>query len=193
MPWRKVGAWAIVGFALLAACTSRPTVAPKESLPSTRSSPATTPSASTTSRTVYQLRAGGTATVDAHGHVVVRDRAGHVLSDSDCASFDSYSKAVALLDQFQLAVARGDKDGVANLVRYPLRYNTAEGSRLVRSRQDLLRRYPELFPRAVRRQIAAPDPHGLFCNSQGFMIGDGVVWGDNTGGAIFRVVTLNVS
>lgn len=141
---------------------------------------------------VFHLASGGTATVSQKGRVVVRDAAGKTVSVSSCGPTYSYSRAIGVLTSFQQAVTDNDANRVAALLLYPLRYDAHGRTTMVRSRHDLVAEYRSLFSAHARRVITKPDPHALFCNDQGFMVGDGAVWGNRTTNGHYGVVTLNL-
>jgi hypothetical protein len=137
------------------------------------------------------LNDGSGVTVEADDHVVVVDSEGRVESESWCGSNgSSYTKAVGFLTALQRSLRRGDRGAVAELVLYPLRWN---GSRHVSidDRATLLDRYAEIFTPAVLERIASVDARGLFCNSYGFMIGNGLVWGSVGNDGRYGLTTLN--
>ena len=88
---------------------------------------------------------------------------------------------------FCRAVAKGDREEIARLARYPLAFSL--GSRRVKaaSKEDFLSNYDRIFTPKFVANIRKAVPHNMFARDQGIMLGDGTVWFDEKG----RVFALN--
>jgi hypothetical protein len=70
----------------------------------------------------------------------------------------------------------GDKNQLASMVRYPM-HATVDGKRIqIRTRQQFLQKYSQLFNPAVICAIKSARDSDVWGNYQGFMIGAGVIW-----------------
>lgn len=95
------------------------------------------------------------------------------------------------------ALEAQDATALALLVRFPLRVNHADGSRISLDNAAALQsRFAQVFGPAVRAAVTRQKPETLFCKADGgVMYGDGEVWVDrvDTGrGEQFRVTSVNV-
>jgi hypothetical protein len=137
---------------------------------------------------------GGQVTIDADRgteHLIVTDAAGEVLSESWCDSESgSYDELALLFRRFREAVGTGDVAAVAKLVRFPLRVNR-DTERKISNSTELVRRYGNLFTRAVVDAIRKAEPDAVFCRSGSAMFGDGVAWAHSAAGRV-AIDVLNV-
>ncbi len=86
--------------------------------------------------------------------------------------------AIAFFQKLKAAVSAGDKTTVASMVSYPIRI-AHNGKRFeIRTRQQFLQRYSQLFNAAVVCAIESAKPSDVWGNYQGFMIGNGAIWWD---------------
>ncbi|HEY1965094.1 MAG TPA: hypothetical protein VGG59_09195, partial [Acidobacteriaceae bacterium] len=107
---------------------------------------------------------------------------GKAASDGNCTHPDPASRpdcsgAIAFLAKFQDALKRHDRDAVASLVNYPLLV-TAGGKTHIRSRAQFLANYQRVFTAPVRAAILKANADDVWGNSNGFMVGGGVIWFD---------------
>lgn len=85
-------------------------------------------------------------------------------------SFDQY---FVLLNK---AMRSNDKSAVSNMVHYPLIVLQKGKKTLVKSSDDLIKRFDTIFSRKVVSAIDKQSKDKLFCNARGAMYGDGEVW-----------------
>lgn len=76
----------------------------------------------------------------------------------------------------QIAILTGDRSRVATLVDYPLEVRIGDERVTVRTADELVARYEDLFTPEVEAAIERQTYGSLFANDQGVMIGDGQVW-----------------
>lgn len=96
------------------------------------------------------------------------------------------------LESLQEAVARDDRQAVAELLSCPCK--VWDGRRNVRLRRasDVLSRYDAVFSPELKKTIAAARLEDLFSNWQGVMLGDGRVWFSATApNGPLRLTTIN--
>jgi hypothetical protein len=104
----------------------------------------------------------------------------------------SYQASVTFMAELQRQVKAGDKKALAELANYPLRVNGKKGIPLiVKDRAAFLKEYDRVYSPSVIAAILKEDPRNLFANSQGVMLGSGIVWADN-GGNHLGVTAINV-
>jgi hypothetical protein len=178
----------------LGACGSEPeTVAhvPAGSAPTPSPTLPATSSPSAVATGPFRLRDGSTARVE--GDEVVFTTGQGQETDREPCGYNGidYRRAVALMREFQSAITRDDAQGAAALVLYPLSWSDANHKRLLRTRADFIDSFGALFPPAERSAIARPDALALSCSDQGFMIGDGVVWGGVGARGRYGIITVN--
>lgn len=81
------------------------------------------------------------------------------------------------LMQLREAIRTKQRHKVADLVRYPLRVNSAiRGKRQYRNRAELLAAYDKVFNQPLRLAILQQDPNAIFRNYRGASIADGALW-----------------
>ncbi len=100
-------------------------------------------------------------------------------------------KARAFLVRLQAAVGEGDKEKVGSMISYPLTL-VRGGHRLrIKTTEQFVTGYDQIFDEHVRRAIAHQSAKCLFANYQGVMIGNGEVWfGEQPNGAM-EIITVN--
>lgn len=126
---------------------------------------------------------------------------GPVVPPCKGSTVDTYDATVAassraFVVELQKLVRAGDKREIATLVGYPIRANKPVDGRLshtmIRNKAQFVAAYDSLFNKHVKEAILNPDAvQCLFANDQGFMIGDGQVWFEQTASKSFRISTLN--
>jgi hypothetical protein len=114
-----------------------------------------------------------------------------ILGARDRAEFLRFDSAL------NAALEKQDAAALALLVRFPLRVNQADGSRVSLDNAAALQsHFAQAFGPAVRAAVARQKPESLFCKADGgVMYGDGEVWADRVDvgrGQQFRVTTVNV-
>ena len=88
----------------------------------------------------------------------------------DCPS------AIAFFQKLQVAVKAGNQAQLASMVNFPWRISQ-HGQRVnIRSRQQFLQAYPQVFTPAVVCAVEAAKASDVWGNYQGFMVGQGVIW-----------------
>jgi len=84
---------------------------------------------------------------------------------------------------FYFAVLKGDRQGAAKFVGYPLIYNDQGSRKSARNQAEFLLAYDRIFTDKFVAKIAEGIPHHMFAKSTGIMLGNGEVWFDNQGKA----------
>lgn len=114
-----------------------------------------------------------------------------ILGAKDKAEFMRFDSAL------NTALEKQDAAALALLVRFPLRVNQADGSRISLDNAAALQsQFAQVFGPAVRAAVTRQKPEALFCKPDGgVMYGDGELWADRVDvgrGQQFRVTTVNV-
>lgn len=114
-----------------------------------------------------------------------------ILGVKDKAEFLRFDSAL------KAALEQQDAAALALLVRFALRVNQADGSRVSLDNAAALQsQFAQVFGPAVRAAVTRQKPDTLFCKPDGgVMYGDGEVWADRVEagrGRQFRVTTVNV-
>jgi hypothetical protein len=99
-----------------------------------------------------------------------------VLDDYSLAGFPRPEPVRELVRGLQAAMVRGDAVAAAQWIRFPLRVNGPEGSFVVESPADLVRRWNRVFPHEVSSLILKSPGTRLYCDTRGVMVGTGQLW-----------------
>ena len=99
-----------------------------------------------------------------------------VLDDYSLAGFPRPEPVRELVRGLQAAMVRGDAVAAAQWIRFPLRVNGPEGSFVVESPADLVRRWNQVFPHEVSSLILKSPGTRLYCDTRGVMVGTGQLW-----------------
>ena len=111
-------------------------------------------------------------------HVVLHGPDGGVIGESNCAGLlAGYNAVRAFFTDVRSAIIARDAPRTADLVAFPLRVNGGN-TRMVLSRDQFLSERAKILTRDVIERVHAADPGQVFCNWQGNMLGDGVLWAE---------------
>jgi hypothetical protein len=127
-------------------------------------------------------------------HVVALDAQGCPLGGSSFKPEGySYQASVDFMTELQRRLEANDKNGLAELVNYPLRVNRSKGGPLiVKDRAAFLRSFDQIYTPGAVSTILSKDPRDVACNYQGVMLEHGVLWMDNSKGGHYGVIAINV-
>ena len=112
-------------------------------------------------------------------------------------------QAIRFFRQMQSAVKLDQQDKIASMTNFPLRTSLNGKRTLIRSKQQFLNDYSQIFNDAVRCAIDAAVESDVWGNYQGFMVGRGVIWWDriipssephpeqNRAKYPFKIITVN--
>jgi hypothetical protein len=129
-------------------------------------------------------------TTDESDEIQIIDNDGDLLSLSVCAGPEKrYEALVEFFRTFQRAVALGQREQVLEMLHVPLRVGPGEEG-ILRSRDRILSAYIEVFDESFLQQLKAIDPRRVFCNWQGVMIGEGMLWAEVYDGEL-QIITIN--
>jgi hypothetical protein len=97
----------------------------------------------------------------------------------------------------QELVRSGDKQAIESEVSYPLRVNKSANGKpthtFIRTPQQFTAAYARLFTEEVKSAILSPTAIPcVFGNYQGFMIGNGKLWFQETSLGKFQISALNL-
>ena len=105
---------------------------------------------------------------------------GFAATPSAAAAQEAMARETPTTEEFvrglQHAVARQDREAIADMVELPLRVNGPNGSYVVRGRNYLLRRFDMIFDAPTLAAIAQQDAADVFSRDIGSMIGAGNIW-----------------
>lgn len=97
----------------------------------------------------------------------------------------------AFIVKLQAAVASGDKQTVASMVRYPIGAWAGKRESRFRNSAALIASYDRVFTTALKRAIAGARTPCLFTNAQGAMIHNGEIWIRPSPGGALQIITIN--
>jgi hypothetical protein len=125
---------------------------------------------------------GGVAHVetDARGfdHVLLVGADGSHLAESTCVpSHAGYDAVRSFYADVRTAILGDDTEKVAAFMAFPLRVN-GKRTRVVSSPEQFVRERARILTPEVVARVRDSDPGQVFCNSQGEMLGDGVLWAE---------------
>lgn len=95
-----------------------------------------------------------------------------------------YNQAVMFVKQIQTAVKQSDARALSTKMEYPLR--TPKGQ--IKSANEFIKRYSTIVTSDIKQRILKADPNDVFCNYQGGMVGDGIIWFI---GEPLKIITIN--
>lgn len=159
---------------------------PPNSAPSasaqTATPPSTPPSLQSASVAVREVPFdGGVAQVTTDGgseQVLLVSSDGGVHSESYCEPpLAGYDAVRAFYVDVRAAIIGGNAEQIAGFMAFPLRVNQT-GTRVVSTREQFLRERARILTPDVVKRVRDADPGQVFCNSQGEMLGDGVLWAE---------------
>jgi hypothetical protein len=120
---------------------------------------------------------------------------GHSGCNLSVAGFKSRDQFLHFFAALQAASKSSDKVKLADLAIYPLSLNFGEKrygqvNRKIRDKKDFINQFQSFFSKKVYDAIEFQKAAGLFCNSQGVMLGNGAVWIAPRGNAV-GIITIN--
>lgn len=104
-----------------------------------------------------------------------------------------YHLAQELVSNLKHALKTNDNDKLANLFSFPLRVNEAGKENkvkilYVKNKDEFMKQLAEIMPNNIRNKIMKED--GIFCNYQGAMISNGIIW-FNTDNGVAKIFVIN--
>jgi len=138
---------------------------------------------------------GGVAHVelDSRGSELVRliARDGRNLAASTCLPPRAgYDAVRAFYTDVRAAILAGDVERIAAFMSFPLRVNGGR-TRSVATREQFVRERSRILTRDVVKRVQDADPGQVFCNGQGDMLGDGVLWAETQANGRLAVWVIN--
>jgi len=103
---------------------------------------------------------------------------GYTTPDERYSDFSASDKDVEkFMRQIKLSIAEGDKEWIANNIRYPLKTTlNGQGKITIKNKQQLIDNFEQIFHPAFKEQIEKHCVCNMFYNSQGIMLGNGEIW-----------------
>jgi len=99
------------------------------------------------------------------------------------AGFTDPEGFMDFVSEFQVMVAGGQKEAIAELVKYPINNAT--------DKQEFIKNYDLIFNQKVKQAVLSQDVKQIWRNYQGAMIGNGEVWFGEIPGAGYRIIAIN--
>jgi hypothetical protein len=118
--------------------------------------------------------------------VTVTARTGALLSSSSCGH-PSYHEAAAFMGKVKGFVATRDWQGLSAVATFPLR--TPVGP--ISDAPTFVAKAEAIFTSPIRVAVGYAEPKAVFCNRQGFMIGNGLLWAGAGAGGRVGLTTVN--
>ena len=139
---------------------------------------------------------GGVARIEADSatadHVLLLGPDGGIKAESTCTRpYEGYDAVRSFFEQVRSAILANDAAALLNSIAFPLRVNAAE-THVIASREQFLKERDQIITRDVIEQVRLADPGQVFCNWQGDMLGDGVMWAQVQPNDHLAVSVINV-
>lgn len=139
---------------------------------------------------------GGVAHVETdprgYDRVLLVGADGRHLAESMCAApHAGYDAVRSFYADVRTAMLGDDPEKVAAFMAFPLRVN-GKKTRVVSSREQFVRERARILTPDVVARVRDSDPGQVFCNSQGVMLGDGVLWAELQDGDRLAVWVINL-
>jgi hypothetical protein len=104
-------------------------------------------------------------------------------ADGNCTAGDKTARpdcagAQAFFEQFQTALNANNRKAVVQLIHFPLNTSLSGKRVRIRSAEELLAHYDQIFDPGVRCAVHDAHTDDVWGNYQGFMVGHGAVWFD---------------
>jgi hypothetical protein len=112
------------------------------------------------------------ATLSSSGAAQHQDAAG-------MADRPDYPRAVAFFHDLRAALARDDREAIADMMEYPFLTSVGHKKVHISTRAKFLQHFNEVFDNGVRCEIARATDADVWGNWQGFTIDDGAIWFDD--------------
>jgi hypothetical protein len=110
------------------------------------------------------------------------------LSDEPSAT---QQKISSFLDELKRAVEEDKRGQVAKMISYPLLLSTYKGKKKVRSEEEFLAQYDQIFPKALKALLLKQRPECVGrIGVQGFTISRGEIWFDVFPDGVVRIFTI---
>jgi hypothetical protein len=106
-----------------------------------------------------------------------------VAQEGNCTQIDDLSRpdcpgAIAFFHRVQSALQSNDRRTIADVVNYPVLTSVNHKRVRIRSQQQLLAHFDDIFDAGVRCSILNATEKDVWGNWQGFTVGGGAVWFD---------------
>lgn len=98
-------------------------------------------------------------------------------------------KFIAFFFALKEAVAKGNRNLVASLIDYPLRWNAGKPVK-IKSKDKFLKKYDSIVDTCVQQEVERQKLGEVFCNSNGITIGRGTIWVNQDEGRVL-IDTIN--
>lgn len=103
---------------------------------------------------------------------------------------------ILFIHDLKLAISKGERKRVAEMVAFPIDVDIGGKSVRLRSAAELVRRFDSVFTPRVVDTVTKQDINSIAFSSQGAMLGNGEVWIANItmhdgGGFRLRIVAVN--
>jgi len=169
---------------------------PRPSLPSSSAAPIASHAPATQAPLIREIpvRAGFARVerkADGRDEVSMIEDSGKDGSWSVCIPPFSYDSVRAFFTAVREAILIGDAQEVAARISLPLQVN-GSSPRFIDSREQFLREYSKIVTPGVIARVRESDPGRVFCNWQGSMLGNGVLWSDIRTENRLGIVTINL-
>ncbi len=100
----------------------------------------------------------------------------HAINASIDTLLGDHAKYETVIDDYQKAVAGGDKEAVAALVGYPIDVTIDGKKTSIKDTAGFVRNYDKIITPAIAEVIQAQKYSDLLVNGQGVMFGSGETW-----------------
>jgi hypothetical protein len=106
------------------------------------------------------------------------------------AGIDDADSVYGFLSDLQKAVREENASRVAALASLPIEVVIKKDRRRVATRDEFIKRYPDIFDACLKRVVLATTRDQLSASWRGVMLGSGAVWFGQSHGAL-RLIAIN--
>jgi hypothetical protein len=90
-----------------------------------------------------------------------------------------YPRALAFFHRIQNALQQNDRTEISRLTEYPLLTTRHGQKHWIRTRNELLGNFDQIFDSGVRCAVMRATDKDVWGNSRGFTVGSGAIWFDD--------------
>lgn len=105
---------------------------------------------------------------------------------------DNPVKFEEMFNEVKKFVSEDNKEKVSEYILYPLRVNHDKSSTEIKTTDEFIKNYDNIFTEEVKKAFLNQDVKQTFVNYQGVMVGDGEIWfGSSQDSSKYGIIAIN--
>ncbi|WFD09850.1 hypothetical protein [Tepidibacter hydrothermalis] len=105
---------------------------------------------------------------------------------------DDPVKFEEMFNEVKKFVSEDNKEKVSEYILYPLRVNHDKSTREIKTPQEFIENYDNIFTKEVKEALLNQDVKDTFVNYQGVMVGNGEIWfGSSQDSSKYGIIAIN--